>query len=405
MKLSIFITLTFTAIFSILDIYTTYGQSVTTTQKETERTGRTDIVDVLQGGFKTHLRKDSASIKGNGPFISIMPIIGYTMQSGLTGGIVTNTSFYTGDNRSRFSNLLINGYTSQYHQYWFTANNSIFFEKQKIHLLGDMRYYNFPTQTFGIGTNSSLTDQLDIKYSYLRISQIVYLELAPSIFAGAGINIDYHWNITADTVQGKALIDLNTYQKGTRSISSGISLNLLYDNRRNSVNPDQGTYANIQFRPNMTFLGSDSNWQALIIDLRHYIKFPATSDNVIAFWYYNNFTLSGSPPYLDKPSVGWDSFSNTGRGYVPGRYTGNNFIYTESEYRFRITKNGMLGGVVFGNAETVYQNWSEKHTIIPGGGIGIRIKMNKYSKTNLAIDYGFGVNGSHGFFFNLGEVF
>ena len=127
MKLSIFITLTFTAIFSILDIYTTYGQSVTTTQKETERTGRTDIVDVLQGGFKTHLRKDSASIKGNGPFISIMPIIGYTMQSGLTGGIVTNTSFYTGDNRSRFSNLLINGYTSQYHQYWFTANNSIFF--------------------------------------------------------------------------------------------------------------------------------------------------------------------------------------------------------------------------------------------------------------------------------------
>ena len=31
--------------------------------------------------------------------------------------------------------------------------------------------------------------------------------------------------------------------------------------------------------------------------------------------------------------------------------------------------------------------------------------MNKFSNTNLAIDYGFGVNGSHGLFFNLGEVF
>jgi hypothetical protein len=31
--------------------------------------------------------------------------------------------------------------------------------------------------------------------------------------------------------------------------------------------------------------------------------------------------------------------------------------------------------------------------------------MNKESSTNLSIDYGFGINGSRGFFVNLGEVF
>jgi hypothetical protein len=77
----------------------------------------------------------------------------------------------------------------------------------------------------------------------------------------------------------------------------------------------------------------------------------------------------------------------------------------ESEYRFVLTRNGLLGGVVFGNSETVFQKWSESHTIIPAGGLGIRIKMNKFSNTNLAIDYGFGVGGSHGLFFNLGEIF
>jgi len=81
------------------------------------------------------------------------------------------------------------------------------------------------------------------------------------------------------------------------------------------------------------------------------------------------------------------------------------FNYLESEYRFAITQNGLLGGVVFGNIEKVYKKWSDLHTIIPGEGAGIRIKLNKYSSTNLAIDYGFGVGGSHGLFFNLGEVF
>ncbi len=389
----------------ILNFITVNAETGVVLKKDSIHSELKDIVDILQGGFKTHLRKDPKSLNGNGPFLSIIPVVGYSLQSGLTGAIVTNTSFYTDNNKTRFSNLLVNGYYSQYHQYWFTANSNIFFEKYKIHLVGDSRYYNFPTETFGLGTDSKLSDALDIKFSYLRISQIVYRELTKSIFVGAGYNLDYHWNITTDTIQGKALTDLKKYQKGQRSVSSGISLNILFDNRKNSVNPEKGSYANIQYRPNMTLLGSDTNWQSLLVDLRHYIKFPESSGNVLALWNYYNFTLQGTPPYLDTPSVGWDAYSNTGRGYVPGRYTGKNFMYLESEYRITISRNGLLGGVIFGNIENVFQKWSDSHTIIPGGGVGIRIKMNKHSNTNLAIDYGFGVGGSQGLFFNLGEVF
>ena len=301
--------------------------------------------------------------------------------------------------------MLINGYYSEYHQYWFTANSNIFFEKQKIHLFGDTRYYNFPTETYGIGTNNSLSDGLDIKYSYLRIYQIVFRELKPNIFVGLGYNLDYHWNIKIDSITDKVLDDIKKVQKNNHSATSGISLNLLFDNRKNAVNPSKGSYAFLQYRPNMTLLGSDSNWQSLIIDLRHYSTFPSSSQNILAFWNYNSFTMSGISPYLDTPSVGWDYYSNTGRGYVPGRYTGSNFVYLESEYRFPLTRNGSLGGVVFGNAESFFKNWSDSHSIIPGGGLGLRIKINKYSNTNIAIDYGFGVGGSHGLFFNLGEVF
>ena len=35
----------------------------------------------------------------------------------------------------------------------------------------------------------------------------------------------------------------------------------------------------------------------------------------------------------------------------------------------------------------------------------IRIMLNKFSRTNIALDYAWGTQGSRGFFVNLGEVF
>ena len=78
----------------------------------------------------------------------------------------------------------------------------------------------------------------------------------------------------------------------------------------------------------------------------------------------------------------------------------------EGEYRFDILRNGLLGGVVFCNAESVPDYpYSSFDVIHVGKGIGLRIKLNKYSDTNLCIDYGWGDGGSRGFFFNVGEVF
>jgi outer membrane protein assembly factor BamA len=365
-----------------------------------------DIVDIFQELLSRELRKDSALMKDNGPFFSLIPVFGYSLHTGLTGVISTSTTFYSDNERKKNSRILINGNYSVYHQYWFTVISNIFFEKLKLHLTGDTRYYKFPTITYGLGPKSTFSNPLHIDYSYLRFYQVAFREIAPNLFVGMGYNLDLHWNIEADSVPGSDLDQFVRYQKGNQSISSGISLNIQYDNRKNAVNPQNGIYANIQIRPKLTFLGSNKNWQSLLIDIRRYLKLPVSSNNILAFWSYNVITLSGTPPYLDLPSIGWDNYSTTGRGYAPGRYTGRNLIYFESEYRFSITGNGLLGGVIFGNAQSIPNSISDNiRPIIPGAGFGLRIKINKYSGTNLAIDYGFGIRGSHGFFFNMGEVF
>ena len=91
---------------------------------------------------------------------------------------------------------------------------------------------------------------------------------------------------------------------------------------------------------------------------------------------------------------------------IQGRFRGDNMYYFETEYRYRISRNGLFGGVVFANAEKFSGEISKQfNSIAPGYGVGLRMKLNKFSGANLCVDYGFGENGSRGFFVNLGEVF
>jgi hypothetical protein len=129
------------------------------------------------------------------------------------------------------------------------------------------------------------------------------------------------------------------------------------------------------------------------------------SKNVLAFWSY--FWLTHGPcPYLDLPSTQWDTYTHTGRGYIQSRFRGISLLDLESEYRFGITSNGFLGGVVFADVESV-PDWPNGRfsSVAPGCGAGLRIKINKHSNTNLSVDYGFGLNGSGGLYVNLGELF
>jgi outer membrane protein assembly factor BamA len=382
------------------------GQSDKPLAKDSTGAEQKDIIDVFHRIFPKKLPDDTVKLKSRNPSVSVIPSIGYSIHTGFMGDLEISTTFYSDYDRRRNSNILVDAFYSQFSQYWFTANSKIFLEKHNLQLLGDTRYYRFPTQTYGLGTQSLINDPIQIDYSYLRLYQIVLREIGSNFFFGVGYNLDYHWNVKADTIKSQGMDQFVKYQEGTHSVSSGISVNLIYDDRKNVINPRNGTYVRIQFRPNMTWLGSDSNWQSLLVDIRHYIKLPASSRNILALWSYNDITLSGTPPYLDMPSTGWDDNSGTGRGYIPGRYTGPSLVYFEAEYRFSLTRNGLLGGVIFGNLETVSELVPDDiKTIIPAGGLGLRIKLNKYSDTNLTVDYGFGVNGSHGIYFSMGEVF
>ncbi len=273
---------------------------------------------------------------------------------------------------------------------------------------GDTRFLVYPQYTWGLGGEQPEFNKFVINYQYIRFYQSALKRITPYLYAGAGYNMDYYLDI--ETANPNALRKFTGYPYGTssdhNSLSSGITANVLYDSRNNDINPLPGSYANVVYRVNMMALGSNANWQSLYIDLRKYVSLTSSREqNVLAFWCYYWKTFGSGVPYLNLPSIGWDPYQRSGRGIEQNRYRGNTLFYFETEYRRDITTNGLLGFVVFANVDSVSEpyenNFSYWH---PAGGGGLRIKFNKKSGTNIAVDYGFS-QGYSGLTLGLGEAF
>jgi len=371
-----------------------------------------NLIDVIDVG-RYLLNKDLAARhysivnKLAKPHVSIVPAAGYTLANGFAVAVSGNIAFYTSDSSTqKISNIVTSLAYTQDKQIILPLAINYWSKNNKYNFVTQWRYMKYPSPNYQILDNTTSVKNYTIDFSYLELHQTIFRRITENFYGGLGYYLDYFWNIKELGLPANTKSGFEQYGFSHKEFSSGLIFRILYDSRLNQINPDGGMYANIEFRPNYMFLGSHSNWESLIMDFRKYIKFPNNSKNILALWSYNWLTLSGKPSYLLLPSTGWDEAYNTGRGYIQSRFRGRNMLYQEIEYRFGIMHNGLIGGVVFVNNQIFTSNTSDNIvTVAPGWGTGIRIKFNKFSRTNIAIDYGFGLDGSHGFFVNLGEVF
>ncbi len=352
-------------------------------------------------------KRDTVKKKSGRLYFSGAPSIGYSLTSGASAIFVGNGAFFTSEElNQKISMVYLDILYTQKQQFVFRIQNNFWTKSNKFNIVSDWRYYFYPQRTYGLGSESQLESFVEQTYRFIRLHQSVLKSFRSNWYAGVGYAWDHHYNIEQSEGNQQLKNDIGLYGLGTSSTSSGLIFNLLFDDRINSINPWGGAYLNIEYRPNISFLGSDTNWQMLQIDARKYIPIPKHSENILALWSYNWFTFAGDAPYLDLPATAWDVSSNMGRGYIQGRFRSKNLMYLESEYRFKISRSGLFGGVAFVNAQSVTSYPSNQfNSIALGAGAGLRIKFNKYSRANICIDYAFGQGGSQGVFVNLGEVF
>ncbi|MGZ3757820.1 MAG: BamA/TamA family outer membrane protein [Mucilaginibacter sp.] len=379
------------------------------TVKKADTIRQVDLIDIGKSIF--HIRPKVIRTQADKKvYFSILPT-----NSNVPGGsgraLVTSTTAgtYLGPRATtNLSSLNFAPYWNFGSRFGLPLRSSIWLPNNTWTIQGDIRLLRYPQFTWGLGNDRSYADQTLVDYDYIRFYQSALKRIKPYLFAGFGYDLDFHANVHSDEA-GTDLKQFTNYQYGTAgsSFSSGITFNLLYDTRNNSINPLPGAYANIVYRVDPTFLGSNNYWNSLYIDLRKYVPLnpsKPSQQNTIAFWGYLWTVFNGNAPYLDLPSIGWDPYNRSGRGIDQNRYRGKTLFYFETEYRRDITENGLLGFVVFSNVSTVSGSGDLFSSWHPAAGTGLRIKFNKGSGTNLGIDYGFS-KGYNSIMLNLGEAF
>lgn len=365
-----------------------------------------DLTDVFQSIFKKNQTKKDTSVAAiTKPVFSVIPAIGYSLQTKLAAVISGNVVFRISPD-ARLSTITAYATYTQRKQFFIPVITDISTKGNRYRLLGDFRFYKYSQSTFGLGSGASIKNEDPMDYSYVRFYETVLKRLKGNFYIGVGYALDHHWKILHKGTLNGAQSDYANYESFKQTTSSGITISTLYDSRDNPVNAGKGFYSNLLLRNNLKALGSNNNWQSVIVDIRKYFPLSSGSHNTLALWSYNAMIVHGKPPFLDLPSTGWDSYNTTGRGFIQGRYRGTKMIYLESEYRFKISANGLFGGVLFANAESFSSvAGTGLEAFQPGYGGGLRIKINKQSNTNLSLDYGFGTQGSKGIFLTVGEVF
>lgn len=362
-----------------------------------------DLIDLVTNKIK--LKGKSPNPKRGRVYFSAVPSATSNVGSKTMILSAINAAFYVGDPKNTYiSSIYFVPYTDLSRQYGFTTSFNLWYDQNLWNFPGEFKIQKLSPYSYGLGSNSSRDDQFIIDYDYIRFYGAANRKLQTYLYGGVGLNYDWHYNVQANIAAQPNLFTEYGVGTGSSSSSLGVTFNVLYDNRFNSINPDKGFYSTLVYRINPRFLANSSVWASIYFDVRRYFQMPTPKRNILATWffYWGSF---GEVPYLNLPGTSMEYNARSGRGYTYGRYRGKQMLYLESEYRFTISSNGLLGGVFFVNLQSLTELKTEKFDKVTlAAGFGARVKFNKASNTNLDLDVGFG-NNSVLFYINLGELF
>ena len=402
--------------FLLLFCQFSFGQSVNDTTKTCE-------VKSLPEFFK---KEDSIFVVKplKNDFLLVLPVISVQPANGFIYGAISQYTFKDKHPDDKYSTAYIMATYTTKKQLLIDVKNNLILHHNKLYMGGDWRYYKFSQENYGLGSDilppvgtdfSTNSIEQPMKYDYLKFHQTASILVADDLFVGGGIHFDGYMNINDQllNVQNNQLTyhyEYNTLHgfSTKKYFVKGISANIIYDSRDNLVNPNHGWFANFNYRTNLGIQKNGSPSSVLFTELKYYIPLSKTNkQHVLAFWSYNQFLTKGRLPYLNLPAIGWDQQSRSGKGYTQGLLRGQDLCYFETEYRFPITCNQLLSGTVFANFTTTSDRDRDIQVleyIQPAFGVGLRLLIDKATRTNVIASYGWGSH-AQSFYINTGESF
>ena len=364
-------------------------------QSDSTMVKQRDLKDVYFKVFKKELINSNLSTEDKKAVFSLIPTQQSNAGSGRALVISFVTSFWLSEKEN--TNMSIVSFTPYFtfsDQYIFPIQSYLFTKGNKYILTGDYRYMIYPQPSYGLGSDSNKEVQSLLDYQQWRVYQYAARRVKKNLYLGLGFLMDSYKNITEESyIEGQtdyAKYMNNDYNDET---AIGIAFQTVYDSRDNIINPTKGIFMEFDFKFNTKFNDNMSDYNSVYFDFRKYFTLSDKKHRVLANKFFLWNTFAGSPHYLDLPSIGWDHYQKTGRGFTQNRFRSNALIYLESEFRTDITNDGLLGAVFFANLSSVSDiDTYNFQKINPAIGTGLRIKWSKRDNSNLTFDLGVSKN-------------
>ena len=359
-------------------------------------------------------------------FFLVIPLIGSQPATGFFYGAVGQYTFKGKNLGDRYSTINLGANYTEKKQLIINFKNNVMLKENRIFLSGDWRFYVFSQANYGLGSdilpskrnneNFEIESIMEpMKYNYLKFHQTVSFKVKGNLYVGAGLHFDGYSSIIDENLDVANGQFTNHYLYNKKNgfddkeyYVNGLSLNLIFDSRDNQINTNHGWFANINYRVNPALNSNQGRSSVLLAEYRYFIPLSKKNEqHVLSIWTYGQFVTSGKVPYLNLPAIGWDQRSRSGKGYTQGLLRGYNLAYLETEYRFPISCNQLFSGTLFANFTSTSdkdRNISLFQYIQPAVGLGLRILIDKATRTNLVLNYGWGRN-SKAFYLNAGESF
>lgn len=390
-----------------------------------------DLPDVI----RRWRNKPPKAITEDNSSLLLVPVFGANPALGFMFGVGGQFAFKVPQTK-RYSMISGSLQATSKNQYLLLLKNNIYTPKERIFLTGDWRFQIFSQPTYGLGTNAPTGGILEyqfniagteidddslaqpMKFNFLRIHQTAAIKVKNNLYLGLGYYLDGYTNIRDERLRlepGDTLLTshyaYNTFYgfETEKYYSSAFHAAMVVDTRDNMISAYNGYYLELGWRGAFKFLGNPRNGNMFNMEWRSFHNVSKRNPaHLVAFWVLGNFSPTGQFPYMVLPATAYDQRSRSARGYTQGRFRGNNYVYAESEYRFPISGCGRLwSGVLFLNgtsASGAKNNPGLFESIKPGYGVGLRLMLDKQSRSNLAIDYGWGARSS-GFYLAVSETF
>ena len=368
-----------------------------------------DVGDLLNSILGKKVNTEKTSTSKTGLAMTLLPNGGYNPATGAFIGASISLGGWLGDPRNTTLSSGSLGLTfASEGRISLQFKSDFYLPGDRSVLKGDWRYQQIGQSTFGLGPAVDGREEYPMTYVLYRIHQAYFRRIKQTrAYVGGGFHFDQYADIEDARANAGEPTPYTDYSAGYphRSQTVGISAEFLIDTRDNPINAYRGQYWNASLRAYSTSINSDTDHQMMWSDFRAYVHPFGPKKNTLAIWNYMWFTF-GHPPYLDLPSIGWDTYGRSGRGYVQGHIRAPDLVYLEFEYRMRFSRNDMWGGVAFLNLTSTNETASGALSRFdPGFGVGARVKFTKRTNTNLAVDAARGQDEKTRWFFGLQEVF